>query len=228
VDKFTRLEQLLNIPKVLPNSAKLAKTSGSISKIEYDPSVNGHNIYIGKEKHFVPAQRKIEVEVGTKVEKGQKLTDGNINPRELLPLKGINAVQDYLTDELYDKIYKSEDVRRRNIEVVTRNLTNYTKVADPGSSHYLINDTVQISKVNEYNNKAGPLQEKIQHQPILMSSKLIAENKDEDYLSRLNFQHLKDNLLSAAQRSWKTHSKGMNPIGPYAMGTLGSDKLPGY
>ncbi len=228
VDKFTRLEQLLNIPKVLPNAAKLAKLDGKIDKIEYDPSVRGHNIYIGKEKHFVPAQRKITVDIGDKVEKGQLLTDGSINPRELLPLKGIEHVQDYLTDELYNKIYKSEGVRRRNIEVVTRNLTNYTKVVDPGSSHHLVGDTIQISKVNEFNRKAGKDQEKIQHAPILMSSKLIAENKDEDYLSRLNFQHLKDNLLSAAQRSWKTHSKGLNPIGPYAMGSLGSDRLPGY
>ncbi len=229
VDKFTRLDQLLNIPKILPGAAVLSKKNGTITKIVHDPSVNGHYIHIDAEKHFVPSQRIMNVKVGDVVERGEKLTDGNINPRQLLPLKGIDAVKHYLTGALKNEIYKDDtDIRRKNIEVVVRNLTNMTAIKDPGDSQYMTGDKVHLSHVNDFNSKIGPHQNPIKHEPLIEGISQAAEHKDEDYLSRFNFRQIKQNLLQGASQSWSTHAHGLNPVGPYAMSTISADKLPGY
>jgi DNA-directed RNA polymerase subunit beta' len=230
VDKFTRLDQLLSIPKILPGSARLADISGKITKIEKDPSVGGHNIHIkpsllGDEKvHFVKADRHVTVKVGDTVEKGDTLTTGPINPRELLPKKGILAVRDYLTHSLKNEIYKDDtDVRRKNIETVVRNLTNMTRVVDPGDSHHLVGDLVHITHVDNYNKNISSKQAPIKHAPIIEGITQAAVHKDEDYLSRLNFQYIKETILQAASQGWHTKLKGNNPIGPVASGSIGYD-----
>jgi len=229
VDKFTRLDQLLNIPKTLPGAATLASAHGKISKITKDTATNAHHVWIGDEKHFVPRERNVTVNIGDTVEKGQVLSDGNIHPKELLKYKGINAVRDYLTHALKNEIYKDDtDIRRRNIETVVRNLTNHTKVTDPGDSHHMIGDLVHITQVEDFNSKISPKQKPIRHAPIIEGISQAAVHKDEDYLSRFNFRYIKENLLQAASQSWSTHLKGNNPVAPFAAGTIGADKLPGY
>lgn len=235
VDKFDRLDQLLSIPKILPGSAKLADVSGKVTAIKKDPSTGGHYIHIKEgllspEKvHFAKAGRELMVNIGDHVEKGQTLTKGPINPRELLPRKGIQAVREYLTGALKDEIYKDDtDIRRKNIETVVRNLTNFTKVTDPGDSHHLVGDLVHITAVDDFNKKISPKQKPIKHAPIIEGITQAAVHKDEDYLSRLNFQYIKENILQAAGQGWSTKVKGNNPIPAYAAGTIGHDKLPGY
>jgi DNA-directed RNA polymerase subunit beta' len=229
VDKFTRLDQLLNIPKILPGAGVLSKKTGTITKIVNDPSVNGHYIHVDSEKHFVPSTRQINVKVGDTIERGDMLTDGNINPRHLLPLKGIDSVKQYLTHALKNEIYKDDtDIRRKNIEVVVRNLTNMTAIKDPGDSHYMTGDKIHLSHVTDFNSKINNKQNPIKHEPLIEGISQAAEHKDEDYLSRFNFRQIKQNLLQAASQGWSTHSHGMNPVGPVAMSTISADKLPGY
>ena len=229
VDKFERLDQLLNIPKQLPGAARLAEKSGEVAKIEKDPTTNGHNVFISGLKHFVPASRNLIVKPGDKIEKGDKLSDGNINPRHLLPLKGIGAVREYLTNSLKNEIYKDDtDIRRKNIETVVRNLTNHTRIVDPADSHHLIGDLTHISLVDHYNRSIKPGQKPIQHNPIIEGISQAAEHKDEDYLSRFNFRQIKQNLLQAASQGWSTHVRGLNPVGPVAHGSIGVDKMPEY
>lgn len=229
VDKFERLDQLLNIPKILPGAAKLAEKSGAITKIERDQATNGHHVYIGDTKHFVPANRNLTVSVGDQVEKGQKISDGNVNPRHLLPLKGIGAVRDYLAHSLKNEIYKDDtDIRRKNIETVVRNLTNHTRITEPGDSHHLIGDLVHISHVDNYNRNIKPWQKPIQHNPIIEGISQAAEHKDEDYLSRFNFRQIKQNLLQAASQGWSTHVRGLNPVAPVAHGSIGIERNPEY
>lgn len=229
VDKFTRLDQLLNIPKTLPGAATLASAHGKIDKITKDPATNAHHVWIGDEKHFVPRERTVTVKIGDTVEKGQVISDGNIHPKELLKYKGIGAVRDYLTHSLKNEIYKDDtDIRRRNIETVVRNLTNHTKVTDPGDSSHMIGDLVHITQVEDFNRKISPNQKPIRHAPIIEGISQAAVHKDEDYLSRFNFRYIKENLLQAASQGWKTHLKGHNPVAPFAAGTIGADKLPGY
>lgn len=223
VDKFTRLNQLLELPKVLPNAAVLAKTSGKVSKIERDMATNGWNVHIGKDTHYIPAQRTPTYEgqplvTGIEVKKGDPISDGHINPREYLKHTDIHTVQNYLTNELYNGIYKDERVRRRNIETVVRALTNYTQIKDPGDSHYLHGDYALRTVIEEHNRNLPAGAKPIEHQPVLKGAQQMALNSHEDWMARLNFQQLRNTLLEGTAKGWRTDLHGTNPIPAYAHG----------
>jgi len=220
-----RAEQLFNLPKTLPNSAVISKAGGVVSKIEKDPSTNGHYVFVKAEKdehkHYVPPTRDLLVKPGDSISRGDSLSDGVINPRQLLQHKNMDAVRDYITDQLH-KIYKNVGgTRRRNVEVVVRNLTNLTEVADPGKSEHLTGDIVPLNIVQDFNSKARP-EDKILHKPILKGIKETALLKDEDYLSRMNFQRIQSTLVEGAGKGWKTTTKNTtNPIPAFAASTIG-------
>jgi len=218
VDKFTRLRQLLGMQKTLPGEATLATASGKIDKIEKDHATNGHNIWIGGVKHFAPAQRNVMFKSGETVKKGDSLTDGPINPHQLLPLTDIHRVQNYLTDELYNAIYKDERVKRRNIETVVRGLTNLTRIKDPGDSDHLHGDIALRTDIEEHNRNLTPGEAPIIHHPIIKGASQTAMDQHEDWMARLNFRYLQNTILEGAAKGWKTDLHGLNPIPAYAYG----------
>jgi DNA-directed RNA polymerase subunit beta' len=222
-NKFDRLKQLLEIPKILPNAATLSRISGTIEKVEKDTSTNGHNIFVGGEKHFVPAQRQPEhdgkpLTAGMQVRKGDPLSDGNINPRELLQLTDIHNVQNYLTNELYNSIYKDERVRKRNIETVVRSLTNLTRVKEPGSSDLTHGDVVLRTVVEAQNKAMAKGEQPIIHEPLLRRAQDVALDQHEDWMARLNFQNLRRTILEGTAKGWRSNLHGHNPIPSYAHG----------
>ncbi len=221
--RIGRLKELLKLPAKLPDSATLARTSGRIDKIEKDPT--GWNVYINGQSHFAPATKRLRLhdgkplEVGMNVRKGVAITDGPINPRELLPLTDIPTVQNHLVSELYDGIYKDERVRRRNIETVVRSLTNLTQIRDavdhPG---FMTGDVVSRSLVEEHNRNLDHGQEPIQHRPVLKGMEQAVLDTQEDWLARLNFRRLKETIMEGAAKGWKTNLHGTHPVPAYAYG----------
>jgi DNA-directed RNA polymerase subunit beta' len=223
--RIGRLNQLIGLPAKLPDAATLAQASGKVDKIEIDEATKGWNIYIGNQKHYAPSMKKLmlkgeePLKPGMTVRKGDPLTDGPINPRDLLKLTDVPTVQNYLVDELYDGIYKDERVRRRNIETVVRSLTNLTRVRDPGDSEYLPGDIVLRTVVEQQNRdlkKAG--QNPISDRPVLKGMRQSILDHQEDWMARLNFQRLKESLMEGAAKGWSTNLHGPNPIPSYAFG----------
>lgn len=223
VDKFTRLNQLLELPKVLPNAAVLAKASGKVTKVERDMATNGWNVHVGKETHYLSAKRTPTYEgqplvVGVEVKKGDPISDGHIDPREYLAHTDIHTVQNHLTNELYNSIYKDERVRRRNIETVVRAMTNYTKVTDPGDSHHIHGDRMHRTVADEFNRNLPAGGNPIVHSPLLKGMHQMALDSHEDWMARLNFEQLRNTLLEGTAKGWKTDLHGSNPIPAYAFG----------
>lgn len=218
VDKFTRLNQLLLFPKTLPNSATLATVEGPIQKVEHDKATNGHFIYIDGQKHYAPSGLGIVVNPGQQVSRGDRLTEGSINPHELLPLTDIHQVQNYLTDELYNKIYKDEHVKRRNIETVVRALTNLSRVEEPGNSDHLHGDITLRTVVDEHNRNLKLGENPIIAKPIIRSAEQVALDQHEDWMARLNYRRLRNTILEGAARGWKSDIHGINPVSAYAFG----------
>lgn len=235
VDRLTRLNQLLDMPKILPGAATLSRVGGELTKIEKDPVTNGHKVYIKSNgelhEHFVPSYHDVTHKEGVQIAKGDSLSTGPINPHQLVKLKGISAVREYLTNEL-GKMYKDVGgVRRRNVELVVKNLTNFTEIKDPGNSEHLVGDIVPLSVVENHNRQST---EKIIHAPVIRGVSEGARIKDEDVFTRMNFQQLQKTISEGASKGWKsTLSGGNSPIGPYVSGNLGKiiperDKRPEY
>lgn len=221
--RIGRLKELLKLPAKLPDSATLARTSGKVDKIEKDPT--GWNVYINGQSHFAPATKKLRLhdgkplEVGMTVRKGMPISDGPINPRELLPLTDVPTVQNHLVSELYDGIYKDERVRRRNIETVVRSLTNLTQIKDAGDHPgFMTGDVVSRSLVEERNRNLEAGQNPIEHKPVLKGMEQAVLDTQEDWLARLNFRRLKETIMEGAAKGWKTNLHGTHPVPAYAYG----------
>lgn len=219
VDKFTRLENLLHLPVELRDSATIAHQAGRIERIEQAKGAGGLSVFIQGKKHYVPHHLDTKtLKVGQEVKKGDKLSHGVTNPHDLLSsTKNIHAVQSYLTSALYDGagetdgLYKNEGVRRRNVEVAVRSLTNLTKIDHPGAADLHRGDEVPLSMVNELNQSLSE-KDKIHHTPFLKGVNQIPLTISTDWLARLNYQRLHNTLQHAAQQGWKSDLHGTHPI----------------
>jgi DNA-directed RNA polymerase subunit beta' len=227
VDRIKRLGQLLNIPKELPGSAVLAEHAGKITHIEKDPSTNGHYIHIGEHKHYAQSSKELAVKVGDEVHKGDILTHGPINPHQLLPLKGVEAVRNYLADELTNVVSK-EGVRRRNIEVITKNLTGLAQVRDAGNSHWLVGDVIPVTELEKHNKQVQHPDNKIVYKHIIKGAINASPFKSDDLLDKLNFARLQEAIVGAAGTLGGTRLHGLNPIPNIAQSVLTSNKKPNY
>lgn len=215
---FTRLEQLLDIPKTLPGSATLSDVTGKVDKIDKDPA-GGWRVYVDDKPHYVPASRQLVVTKGQDVKMGDALTDGPKNPREMLPRTNMNAVQQYLSDEIWNA-YKTEGpVRRRNVETFVRAMTNLSEVTDPGSHEgYVKGDHIPTSEIVAYNRKLKQGERPVTYKPMLSGINMLPLELQTDWIARLQSRSLKSTLLGAAAEGWKSHLHGPHPIPGMAFG----------
>jgi len=225
--KLERLSQLLNLPKGLPYSATLAKHNGVIHSVEKD-TAGGHKVYIqnntGVHEHYVPSTLDLIVDKGHEVKRGEAISNGPVNPHQLLQLKDMGAVRKYLTTEMGDMYKDVGGVRRRNVEVVVKNLTNLTEVVSSGSSDHLPGDILSTAIVDAHN-RTVPTENRILHKPILRGIKETALLKDEDYLSKMNFQRIQNTVIEGVGKGWKTTTKDtLSPLPAWAAGTIDVQK----
>ena len=94
-------------------------------------------------EYLIPHGRQIYVQDGYEVRAGDRLTDGPINPHDILRVKGINEVQEYLVDQIQE-IYRLQGVRidDKHIEVIVRQMLQKVKIDDPGDTNFLSGEHV--------------------------------------------------------------------------------------
>ncbi|MCD8048070.1 MAG: DNA-directed RNA polymerase subunit beta' [Clostridia bacterium] len=99
---------------------------------------------------FIPYGATIKVADGDRVEAADPLTTGSINPHDILRIKGVEAVQQYLVKEV-QKVYRSQgvDISDKHIEVIIRQMIRKVKIESEGDSDYLVGDTVDRLKFPE-------------------------------------------------------------------------------
>ena len=120
----------------------------------------------------------------------------------------MDTVQRYLTTELH-KVFAADGVKKRNIEVVLRPLTNLALVEDSGDSDELVRgDFVSMSHANALNRK---LKTPIKYRPILRGIETLPLDQSTDWLARLQYRRLKETLLNGAQEGWKAELHGLHP-----------------
>jgi DNA-directed RNA polymerase subunit beta' len=234
VDEFDRVQKLLLFPKTLPGSATLSTVNGKVEKIERDPA-GGHSVFIGGQRHYIPQNRGLPLhggeplKVGAAVKKGAPISAGPANPHEMLPLTGIEPVQGYLAGALHD-IYgaPSIGIRRRNTEVVVKALTNLTKIDDPGDHPgFIRGDFAPTSHVANINRQLPKGANPILHTPVLRGVNVMPLDMHEDWLAKMNHEHLRQTVIDAAQEGWVSHLHGVHPIPPVVHGTeIGKGKKP--
>jgi len=107
-----------------------------------------------EKKYNVPLGKHVLVQEGDEIPAGEKITDGPINPHDILKIKGTSAVQEYLVNEIQD-VYRLQGVKinDKHIEVIVRQMLQKIKIVSPGDTKFLEEDAVDRNEFIEENNK---------------------------------------------------------------------------
>jgi DNA-directed RNA polymerase subunit beta' len=142
---------------------------------------------------------RIRVTVGQQVEAGDELTDGSIDPKEMLRIKGIRGVQNYILQEV-QRVYRNQgvEINDKHIEVMIRQMLRKIRIVDAGNTNLLPGSFVDIHEYEEANKKAlfsG-------HEPAVAKPVLLGITKasleTDSFLSAASFQETTRVLTDAA------------------------------
>ena len=107
----------------------------------------------------IPLSAPLIVSTGDTIEAGDLLTDGSVNPHDILRIKGVRGVQQYIISEVL-KVYKNNgvEINDKHIEIITRQMIRKMRVDDPGDTDLLTGglvDMFDFAKENEQADKNG-------------------------------------------------------------------------
>ncbi len=111
-----------------------------------------------EKKYNVPLGKHTLVQENDEIPAGEKITDGPINPHDILKIKGTSAVQEYLVNEIQD-VYRLQGVKinDKHIEVIVRQMLQKIKIVSPGDTRFLEEDIVDRNEFIEENNKVSSM-----------------------------------------------------------------------
>ncbi|MDK1117514.1 MAG: DNA-directed RNA polymerase subunit beta' [Anaerolineae bacterium] len=147
----------------------------------------------------IPTTARLLIKDGDKVEAGQPLTEGSLNPHIVLRIQGRDACQIYLMSEV-QQVYRSQgqNIHDKHFEVIIRKMLSKVQITQPGDSKYLPGDSVdklEIKRVNEQLLDEGKVPAKFVE--ILLGVTKASLSTD-SFLSASSFQHTIKVLAQAA------------------------------
>lgn len=135
VTGFKLVNQLFNIPKSFQDKAVVADSDGVITDIREAPQ-GGHYVKIDKTEHYVPTGLTIKVSKGTRVEAGDVLSTGIVNPAEIVRYKGIGEGRKYFTESMRDTFKDlGMPITRRNFELISKSAIDHVRVTNDADPH---------------------------------------------------------------------------------------------
>ncbi len=195
-----RVEELFEarMPK---GKALISEIDGVVSKIE---DANGKfKIYIKNDnevrEHVTMYGAKLAVEKGDKVSAGDRLTEGNISPKELLAVTDPNTVQQYILKEV-QKVYRSQgvDINDKHVELIAKRMISKIRIMDAGDTNFIPSTTVNISDFTDGNRDVIIKGKKPAiGQPILLGITKASLETD-SFLSSASFQETTRILTEAS------------------------------
>ncbi|MDR2006261.1 MAG: DNA-directed RNA polymerase subunit beta', partial [Acidaminococcales bacterium] len=147
----------------------------------------------------IPYGAKINVSEGQEVNVGARLTEGSLNPHDILRISGVRATQRYLAREV-QKVYKSQgvEINDRHIEVMIRQMMRKVRVEETGDTTMLPGEYIDANEFKENNRKA--MEERLapaEGKPVLLGITKASLATD-SFLSAASFQETTRVLTDAA------------------------------
>jgi DNA-directed RNA polymerase subunit beta' len=193
--------------------ARRPKDAAEISKIDgvvdFGASVRGKRCILIKdtqtqaeEEHLIPIGRHVIVFKGDFVKKGQQLTEGPIDPHEILDVCGPQELQEHLVSEVQE-VYRLQGVtiNDKHIEIIVRQMLRKVRITEPGDTQFLWGEQIDKLDFEEENERV----EKMGGKPAEASPVLLGITKasleTDSFLSAASFQDTTRVLTEAATRS---------------------------
>ncbi|WP_026895852.1 DNA-directed RNA polymerase subunit beta' [Clostridiisalibacter paucivorans] len=206
-----RVEELFEArkPKGLAIISEIAgKISINESKKKKEVVVTDED---GESKSYtVPYGSRIKVRNGDYIEAGDELTEGSVNPHDILKIKGVNGVQSYIVKEV-QRVYKMQgvDINDKHVEVIVKQMLNKVKIEDAGDTDLLPGSLVNIFDFEAENEKIEDQDGK----PAVGRRTLLGITKaslaTESFLSAASFQETTRVLTEAAIKGKEDHLLGL-------------------
>jgi DNA-directed RNA polymerase subunit beta' len=218
-----RVEELFEARKP-KKMAQLAEISGIIT-LEESKRATICNVTLTADdgevvSYALPYSSGLRVKNGDRVKKGDQLTDGALSPHEVLRIRGVSAVHNYLIQEV-QKPYRQQgvDINDKHIEIIVRQMMRKVRIEEPGDSALLSGSTVEYM---EYLDAKAAVQAKIDagetndgmELRLPVASRLLmgitkAALATESFLSAASFQETTKVLTEAAIKGKVDHLLGL-------------------
>ncbi len=187
---------------VKAQSAGVARVDGNQIKLVHE----GDEL----KEYIVPRGFSLTVKDGDLVFPGQQLTEGNLNPNQVLELQGPEAAQKYLVKEVQD-IYVSQgqQIHDKHVEIIARQMFSKMRITEAGDSEFAMGDMVDKSKFQEINEQLeadGRTASKAEQ--LLMGITKISLST-ESFLAAASFQETTRVLIEAAVTGKTDYLRGL-------------------
>ena len=190
--------------------ARIPKDGSEISKIDgvvdFGSTVRGKRSIIirdvdsgEEEEHLIPIGKHVIVFKGDLLKKGQQLTEGPVNPHEILEVCGPQALQDHLVNEVQE-VYRLQGVtiNDKHIETISRQMMRKVRITEPGDTTFLWGEQLEKRTFEEENEKIEKMGgQPAEGQPVLLGI-TKASLETESFLSAASFQDTTRVLTDAA------------------------------
>lgn len=194
------------------DAAVLAEISGIISfgketKEKRRLIITGHNGDVHEE--LIPKWRHVTVFEGENVEKGETIADGPPDPHDILRLLGVNALANYIVNEVQD-VYRLQGVKinDKHIEIIVRQMLRKILITDPGDTKLLKGEQVERNRLLEENEKLEADGFAAQWEPVLLGI-TKASLATESFISAASFQETTRVLTEAAVSGKRDDLRGL-------------------
>lgn len=154
----------------------------------------------GEEHSYdIPFGSRLKVTNGSKVEAGDEITQGSVNPHDILRIKGVEGVKNYLLSEV-QKVYRLQgvDINDKHLEVVVRQMTRKVKVEESGDTSLLPGTLIDILDFEEENRKVLANGGELAEGKITLLGITKAALATDSFLSAASFQETTRVLTDAA------------------------------
>ncbi|WP_172370519.1 DNA-directed RNA polymerase subunit beta' [Sporosarcina jiandibaonis] len=184
--------------------AVISEINGTVTEIDeiregqHEVTVEGS---VETRKYLGPYNARFTVRVGDVIERGQPLTEGSIDPKELIVVKDVATVQEYLLKEV-QKVYRMQGVEigDKHVEVMVRQMLRKVNIIEAGNTDLLPGSLVDIHQFAEANNKMFELgKAPATCRPVILGI-TKASLETESFLSAASFQETTRVLTDAAIR----------------------------
>jgi DNA-directed RNA polymerase subunit beta' len=200
--------------------ARRPKDASEISKIDgvvdFGPSVRGKRCILIKdtqtqleEEHLIPIGKHVIVFKGDFVKKGQQLTEGPMDPHEILDVCGPQELQEHLVNEVQE-VYRLQGVtiNDKHIEIIVRQMLRKVRITEPGDTQFLWGEQIDKIEFEEENKRVEDKGGKpAEASPVLLGI-TKASLETESFLSAASFQDTTRVLTEAATRAKVDYLRG--------------------
>jgi DNA-directed RNA polymerase subunit beta' len=200
--------------------ARRPKDAAEISKIDgvvdFGASVRGKRCILIKdqqtsveEEHLIPIGKHVIVFKGDYVKKGQQLTEGPIDPHEILDICGPQELQEHLVNEVQE-VYRLQGVtiNDKHVETIVRQMLRKVRISEPGDTEFLWGEQVDKLEFEAENERVEKMGGKpAEAQPVLLGI-TKASLETESFLSAASFQDTTRVLTEAATRARVDYLRG--------------------